>query len=286
MNLASLTTFLAIVETGSLVGASQKLNVTQSTITARLKALEQDLGQTLIVRHKSGATLTGAGEKLRRYADVMTQLWSQARQETSLPDRIKLVCNIGCHHDLWDGLGREFFEQLRKLHGNAAVSAWPAGQRGLRDWMSAGLIDVSIDYHLSETGNLRFYALPKDRLILVSTDSNAPIEHNPSYVFIEAGDDFGRQHAADFAGKGSANLSFGSARWGLEHILKHGGSGYFAERMVTQHLASGQLHHLSQAPVYTRNVYLSVTERVAREWDWLEAVIAQLNGMDKMPMVL
>ncbi|MEM7236781.1 MAG: LysR family transcriptional regulator, partial [Pseudomonadota bacterium] len=36
MNLASIQTFVAIVETGSLVRASQRLNVTQSTVTVRL----------------------------------------------------------------------------------------------------------------------------------------------------------------------------------------------------------------------------------------------------------
>jgi DNA-binding transcriptional LysR family regulator len=36
MNLTSLQTFLAILETGSLVRAADKLNVTQSTVTARL----------------------------------------------------------------------------------------------------------------------------------------------------------------------------------------------------------------------------------------------------------
>ena len=44
MNLQSLATFLAIIETGSLVRAAERLNVTQSTVTARLKALEDHLG--------------------------------------------------------------------------------------------------------------------------------------------------------------------------------------------------------------------------------------------------
>ena len=53
MNITSLKTFLAIVETGSLVRASEKLHVTQSTVTARLKTLEDELGQILLTRQKS-----------------------------------------------------------------------------------------------------------------------------------------------------------------------------------------------------------------------------------------
>ena len=85
MNLSTLQTFLAIVETGSLVRASERIHVTQSTVTTRLKALEEELGQTLFHRQKSGARLTAAGARFKRYAEAMTDLWRQARQETSLP---------------------------------------------------------------------------------------------------------------------------------------------------------------------------------------------------------
>ena len=60
MNLSNLQTFLEIVETGSLIRASENLNVTQSTITARLKTLEQELGQTLFLRRKSWYSDDGA----------------------------------------------------------------------------------------------------------------------------------------------------------------------------------------------------------------------------------
>ena len=66
MNTITLETFVAIVETGSLVRASERLHVTQSTVTTRLNTLEQDLGQTLIHRQKSGAVMTLAGLKFKR----------------------------------------------------------------------------------------------------------------------------------------------------------------------------------------------------------------------------
>jgi len=43
MNLQELCTFLEVVDTKSLVAASRRLNVTQSTVTARLNALEEAL---------------------------------------------------------------------------------------------------------------------------------------------------------------------------------------------------------------------------------------------------
>ena len=47
MNITVLQTFLTILDAGSLIRASAQLNVTQSTVTARLQSLERELGQTL-----------------------------------------------------------------------------------------------------------------------------------------------------------------------------------------------------------------------------------------------
>ena len=51
-------TFLEIVSTGSFVKAADRLNVGQTTVSARVRILEQQLGRPLFVRHKGGASLT------------------------------------------------------------------------------------------------------------------------------------------------------------------------------------------------------------------------------------
>ena len=57
MNLAGLQTFLAILNAGSLARASEQLHVGQSTVTARLQKLEEEIGQTLFHRQKSGVSV-------------------------------------------------------------------------------------------------------------------------------------------------------------------------------------------------------------------------------------
>lgn len=273
MNLSALQTFLAIVETGSLVKASKRLNVTQSTVTARLKSLEDDLGQTLIIRQKSGATLTAAGGRLKRYAETMTELWRQARQETALPNNVSTVCNIGCHPDLWPHLGQDLFNWIHQTQVDVAVSIWQAGQIELASWLETGLTDISITYWSNAHGNQTVYPLEPDRLILVSTQPNAPIRFNPGYVFVEAGDEFGRQHAAAYADADIAKISFGSADLGLNHILEYGGSAYLPSRVAAPYLHTGQIHLLENAPEFQRNVYMVINDKAALNWDWLETAI-------------
>jgi len=276
MNLAALQTFLAIVETGSLVRASQRLNVTQSTVTARLKGLEAELGQTLLYRQKSGVSLTSAGYKFKRYADAMTGLWRQARQETSLPPGIESVCNMGCQMDLWPGLGRPLFGEIRRDHPATALSVWPGEQAELDTWIGTGLIDAALTYRPTAHENRTTHALRPERLILVSTRPDSPMRFDPGYVYVDAGEDFGRYHAAAYADAGTARISFGSASWALDYLLDHGGSAYLPERLAAPHRAAGRLHRIAGAPDFTRSTYLITNDAAAAGWPWLPEAVQRL----------
>ncbi len=277
MNLSNLQTFLAIVETGSLIRASERLNVTQSTVTARLKNLEENLGQTLFVRQKSGATLTARGVKLRRYAEVMVELWQQARQETSLPEGVAGLVNIGCQSDLQVGLGQRLLDAVRDLPTNFAASAWSGSDADLKQWMTSGLVDIAVTYHAATEDGFRLHALADDQLVLVASAPEAPMRFDPNYIFVEGGEQFGRDHAAFYADAGTAQLSFGSATWALDHLLRSGGSAYLPERMVHEYLETQRLHLIKEAPSFARKTYLVVNEKAAAEWDWLPNVIESLR---------
>lgn len=277
MNLINLQNFLSIVETGSLIRTSERMNVTQSTVTARLKTLEDELGQTLFLRHKTGAVLTASGVKLRRYAQVMVELWNQARQETAMPDGMDSVCNFGCHSDLRNGLGQQFLESIRQNATRVAVTAWSGSGADLGRWLDAGLVDIAITYQPATQLGYRLYNLPDDVLTLVSTIPDSPLRFDPNYIFVEGGEEFGRDHAAFYADADVARLSFGNANWALDHILAHGGTAYLPQRLAQPHVQSGQLHNIASAPQFTRKTYLIVNEKAAASWDWLPPLIIALQ---------
>jgi len=57
--------FLAVARAGSISGAAKRLGVQHSTVSRRLRSLEEQLGTHLIERKKSGYELTEAGEELQ-----------------------------------------------------------------------------------------------------------------------------------------------------------------------------------------------------------------------------
>lgn len=277
MNLAALHTFKAIVETGSLVRASERLNVTQSTVTARLKGLEDDIGQPLFVRRKSGAQLTAAGAKFRRYADAMVSLWGQARQETALPAGVGAICNIGCAQDLWPGIGAPALAMIHAAPVETALTVWPCEAAQIEDWLAAGLIDLAFAHRAVTGTGLSAQRLPDDKIILVSTTPNAPARHDPGYVFVDNGEAFGRAHHLAYADADTAQLSFGAAEWALAHILEAGGTAYLPERVATTHMAAGVLHPVAYAPEFSRPVWMIVRDEAATGWPWFDGLAENLT---------
>ena len=68
MTLRQLRYVDVIAKRGSLTAAAEVLFVTQPSLTAALRELEQELGITLFLRSRKGLTLTAAGEEFLAYA--------------------------------------------------------------------------------------------------------------------------------------------------------------------------------------------------------------------------
>ena len=88
-------TFLTIADTAHFGKAAKALNVTQSTISARIKTLEDLLGQPLFDRSKTGTTLTQAGNRFKSSAEMMIRVWEQARQQVNTPSEFQAVVSVG-----------------------------------------------------------------------------------------------------------------------------------------------------------------------------------------------
>jgi LysR family transcriptional regulator, chromosome initiation inhibitor len=109
-----LATFAAVVELGSFDAAAERLHVTQSAVSQRIKALEQRVGQVLVLRGKP-CRATAAGVPLLRLAAQTAILEAEALAELSGADevtqtRIALAVNA-------DSMATWFTRVLDRLEG-------------------------------------------------------------------------------------------------------------------------------------------------------------------------
>jgi len=112
--------FQAVARCGSLSGAARVLQISQPGLTAVIKQLEESFGTRLLVRLRTGVSLTTTGEELLRFANESLARLDEVEQ------RIKgLECDdvgsfvIGCH----ESLGAYFLPQwmTRFLEANPRI---------------------------------------------------------------------------------------------------------------------------------------------------------------------
>ena len=72
--------FLEVARRGNVSRAAEAIYVSQPTLTARLHALEAELGEKLFVRTRQGMRLTDAGRAFLPYAERATQAVKEGRE--------------------------------------------------------------------------------------------------------------------------------------------------------------------------------------------------------------
>jgi len=82
MDWDNLRYFLAVAQTGSIRGASQKLRVNHSTVSRRIKTFEQKTGQQLFKRLQTGYALTPPGEEMFELASNMEDQINALERQT------------------------------------------------------------------------------------------------------------------------------------------------------------------------------------------------------------
>lgn len=83
MKTSELLAFVTVVKTGSITQASSRLNRVQSSISHRLRNLEDTFDITLFDRHTNGLSLTAQGKILYDYAIKVLELESDCKKEIS-----------------------------------------------------------------------------------------------------------------------------------------------------------------------------------------------------------
>src|SRR5262245_58649325 len=82
VSLPQIETFYWIARLGSFHAASRRLNVTQPTVSVRIRELEQELGCRLFLRAQGRASLTPEGQAALLHAERMLTLAQEMKNET------------------------------------------------------------------------------------------------------------------------------------------------------------------------------------------------------------
>lgn len=265
MDIEQLRTLLEVNRSRHFRLAAEALFVTQSTVSARIKKLEQELGVALFERNTRNIKATPEGHRMLSYAEAILALWRRARQEVALADQSRQPLALGGLFSLWDIFLQRWLAELQRQRSLALVAECHDHEFLIRRLLD-GALDLAFVYDPPQLEELLTTEVASVPLLLVSTEPglNAAAALAESYYFIDWGHAFALQHARQYPDARPPAGRMNQARLALQHILACGGSAYLAEQMIAEPLLAGRLHRVADAPPIVRSahaVYLRRSER-------------------------
>jgi DNA-binding transcriptional LysR family regulator len=253
-------TFLMVTETGSFIDAARRLNITQSTVSARIKGLETELGKALFDRSKVGASLTSAGEQFRRHALALVRVWQHAQMEIGLTDQQKDHLAAGAPPGLWDGFLLRWIAWMRKSMPEIAVSATAGQTPVLTQRLLEGTLDLAVMYRPVPPPGLRLEHLFDEELVLVTSSRHTGRRATADYMAIEWGPEFAVDHATAYPDLRNPGLRLDVGTTGLDFLVASEMAGYAPLRLVRPHLLRGRLKLAKRARKFVYPVYMVYPE--------------------------
>jgi DNA-binding transcriptional LysR family regulator len=247
-------TFLEVVGNGSFVAAAERLHVTQTAVSARIRTLEEQLGRRLFVRNKAGARLTPAGERFQRDALTLVQVWERARERVALPPGHENVFGIGGELSLWSPLLANWLIWMRRHQPSIALRAAVNTPRQLLDDIRHGELDLAVLYNPPLQTDLAVELLTEEKLVMVTSSRKRTFQPE-SYIHIDWGPAFAASERAAFPDLGNPAVAISFGPLAIAFILNAGGSGYFRLSVIKPYLESGALFTVSEAPEFSYSIH-------------------------------
>lgn len=258
MQIDHIRSFLEAASWGSFLDAARHLNVSQSTVSARIKALEDRVGTELFIRSKKGVELNESGRAFHRYAMAVIRAWDQAQRAATAGTQNSRSINLGIQESVWPLVATSWLKALTAADPTVRVRLISDVSRHLVDDMGHGLIDVALTWEFRRRPDLHVQHIANIPLILVST---TPLTWGgglpDQYIFIDWGPEFRTQHDLTFGIDTEPNITAGFASNGLDLILERGGAGYFMKPYISKTVAKGILYPVINAPTFTRSIYVA-----------------------------
>jgi len=135
--------FLAVVETGSFTKAAARANVTQPTLSAGIKKLEQQLDVKLFQRSSRRVFLTEAGTRFLDHAKAILYECNQATQGL-LGSRPRTVLRLGVLKTLPGAYISDLLGDFRRSEAGAVVELFEGTEQEIANRLDEGSIDVAI----------------------------------------------------------------------------------------------------------------------------------------------
>ncbi|MBP9183545.1 MAG: LysR family transcriptional regulator [Fuscovulum sp.] len=266
MQIDLLDTFLDLAETRSFHRTAEKLGITQSTVSARVAALEQAVGSRLFDRSRAGTDLTPEGRRFEPHARALRHEWNEAKRRIVVPQQAAHLVRLGIQNDLAALYLGDWVAGFRRALPNTAFYIEPDYSNQMCADLLTGILDFAVMFSPKPHPDLHFESVGEVAYHMVSTETATLAEVTPArFVFAHFSPAFEEMHRQVTPDLAAAPVSVGQSGSVVSLLLAMGGSGYVLERTAEDLVAAGRVRKVADAPVLRQPVYaaLHIRHRIA-----------------------
>lgn len=172
--------FIATAETGSITLASERIHISQPSISTAIAHLEEELGTQLFVRrHAQGLSLTPAGRLLlaeaKRLVEQAENLYSVA---SDVGERVRGQLSLGCLVTLAPMVMPELSHSFTAAYPETRIVHMVGDHEQLLEKLQRAELDVAITYNLLTPEGFDFLPLASLAPHLVVSEAGPLARHS------------------------------------------------------------------------------------------------------------
>ncbi|MET9449940.1 LysR family transcriptional regulator [Streptomyces cinerochromogenes] len=209
MELRHLQHFVAVAEDQHFTRAAERLMVSQSGLSASIRALERELRAPLFVRTTRRVTLTEAGRALLVEAErILAQVRSAHEAVAAVQGVLRGTLALGTEQCIAGVQVARLLAAFRGRHPDVEIRLRQSGSGALAEEVAAGRLDLAFAYRTqADTDQLRSVALTSEPMTVLCHPSHrlasAPAVLGPDdlagEVFVDFHPDWGPRRTTDAA---------------------------------------------------------------------------------------
>lgn len=259
MQVELLDTFLDLVETRSFHRTADRLDVTQSTVSARVQTLEAAVGARLFSRSRAGTDLTTEGLRFESHARMLRRDWNEAKRAVAPAGDAAMTLRIGVQNDLADGYIGELVADFRKLLPQTAFYIEPDYSAQMCQDLVSGAQDFAVMFTPKPHPDLHFVTLGDLPYRLISSDAETRAEIKvETYISAHFSPAFEHEHRTLLPELIGAPLSVGQSSTISSLLMAMGGTGFVMAEKADEMVATGRFKYITDVPALDQPVFAAM----------------------------
>ncbi|MGF0539147.1 LysR family transcriptional regulator [Agrobacterium sp. ES01] len=169
MQIGLIETFLDLMETRNFNRTAERMGVTQSTVSHRVKSLETEFGKRLFSRNKGGTAPTSAGLRFHDHARALQRQWHEAARAVESAGAFEHSIRIGVQQDVAEQLAGPWLSKIHQELPTTSIYMEVDYSTQMNRDLASGELDLAVLYTPHFLPDLHYEKIGEITYQLVST---------------------------------------------------------------------------------------------------------------------